>query len=130
VKRQNIRILVVDDMDDMRMLLRSFLMDEGFTNVKEACDGKKALSLINNTKFHIIICDWNMPIMTGIELLVEVRREERTEDLPFLMVTAEANPDRVREAILKKVNDFIIKPFKPQALTDKIIKVLTATGTL
>lgn len=130
MKRENIHILIVDDMDDMRMLLRTFLMDDGFTHITEASDGKKGLSLIKNSKFHLVICDWNMPEMTGIELLEEVRSEERSENLPFLMVTGEANPERVREAIVKKVNDFIIKPFQPEALSNKIIKVLTAAGTL
>ncbi|MBV1884265.1 MAG: response regulator [Pseudomonadales bacterium] len=130
MKRENIHILIIDDMDDMRMLLRSFLMDDGFTNVTEASDGKKGLSLIQNSVFHLVICDWNMPEMTGIELLEQVRSEERTEALPFLMVTGEANPERVKEAIVKKVNDFIIKPFQPEALTKKIVDVLTSSGRL
>ena len=71
-----------------------------------------------------------MPEMTGIELLEQVRSEERTEALPFLMVTGEANPERVKEAIVKKVNDFIIKPFQPEALTKKIVDVLTSSGRL
>ena len=130
MKRENVHVLIVDDMDDMRLLIRSFLMDEGFTHIEEASDGKKALALIKNSPFHLVVCDWNMPEMTGIELLENVRSIEKTADLPFLMVTAEADPTRVKEAIIKKVNDFIVKPFKAEALNEKVIKILTRAGVL
>ncbi len=119
----NMKILVVDDFQTMRRIVRSVLKDLGFTNIVEADDGLKALEILNDDKIDFIISDWNMPEMSGIELLKAVRSSETLKDLPFLMVTAEGKSDQVLEAARNKVNNYVVKPFTPATLQEKIKKI-------
>ncbi len=126
IKRESIRILIVDDMPDQIIILRTFLMDEGFRLLTDASDGKKALAHLRKNSFHLIICDWNMPVMTGLQLLQEVRRREETTHIPFLMVTGESDSGKVNAAIKCGVSGFVIKPFTHDILIKKVLKILSS----
>jgi len=116
-------ILVVDDFATMRRIVRNILKQLGYENIHEADDGASAIEVLKREKIHFIISDWNMPQMSGIELLKTVRATEEWKDLPFLMVTAEGQKENVIEAVKNKVNNYIIKPFSPETLMEKISKI-------
>lgn len=120
----NMRVLVVDDFSTMRRIIKNILRQIGFTNVVEADDGTTAWDVLNKDKIEFIISDWNMPQMTGIELLRKVRASEEFCDLPFLMVTAEAQQENIIEAVQAKVSNYIVKPFTADVMKQKIDKIL------
>ncbi|HET8706925.1 MAG TPA: response regulator [Pseudomonadales bacterium] len=125
MKRDHLKLLVVDDMTDQILILKTILMDEGFRRIADANDGKKALALIRKTSFDLIICDWNMPGMTGLQLLQEVRKHPSTSSIPFLMVTGESDMDKVQAAIKCGVSEYIVKPFTHEVLVKKALKLLS-----
>jgi two-component system chemotaxis response regulator CheY len=116
-------ILIVDDFTTMRRIVKNILKQLGYENILEADDGASALEVLKREKIQFIISDWNMPQMSGIELLKTVRATEEWEDLPFLMVTAEGQKENVIEAVKNKVNNYILKPFTPETLMEKINKI-------
>jgi two-component system chemotaxis response regulator CheY len=120
---KNMKILIVDDFSTMRRIIKNLLRDLGFTNTQEADDGLTALPMLKSGDFDFLVTDWNMPGMTGIELLKEVRADDRLASLPTLMVTAEAKKDQIVEAAQAGVNGYVVKPFTAQALKDKIEKI-------
>jgi len=117
------RILVVDDFGSMRKIIKGLLKQIGFQNIEEADDGSTALEKLKIGEFDLVICDWNMPKVPGIEVLKAVRNDPRLKDLPFLMVTAEAKKDNVMEAVKAGVNQYIVKPFTAETLKKKIEKI-------
>jgi two-component system chemotaxis response regulator CheY len=117
------KILIVDDFSTMRRIIKNLLRDLGFTNTQEADDGLTALPMLKGGDFDFLVTDWNMPGMTGIELLKEVRADDKLANLPTLMVTAEAKKDQIVEAAQAGVNGYVVKPFTAQALKDKIEKI-------
>lgn len=117
------KILIVDDFSTMRRIIKNLLRDLGFTNTQEADDGSSALPLLKGTDFDFLITDWNMPGMTGIELLKAVRADDKLKSLPVLMVTAEAKREQIIEAAQAGVNGYVVKPFTAQALKEKIEKI-------
>ncbi len=117
---KNMPVLVVDDMSTMRKMVRVCLKKLGFENVTEAEDGEIALEKLEDGEFKLIISDWNMPNMMGIDLLKIVRKNEKWKSIPFLMVTAEAQKDNIREATKEGVTNYIIKPLTPQVLQSKL----------
>ncbi len=117
------KILIVDDFSTMRRIIKNLLRDLGFTNTQEADDGATALPMLKNGDFDFLVTDWNMPGMTGIELLKQVRADQRLSSLPVLMVTAEAKRDQIIEAAQAGVNGYVVKPFTAQALKEKIDKI-------
>lgn len=119
----NMRILVVDDFSTMRRILRNILRQLGMNNVVEADDGATAWDVLNREKIDFIVSDWNMPNMTGIELLRKVRSSEDFADIPFLMVTAEAQQENIIEAVQAKVSNYIVKPFNADTMKQKIDKI-------
>jgi two-component system chemotaxis response regulator CheY len=119
----NIKILIVDDFSTMRKIIRNILTQLGFKNILEADDGTTALEILKKEKVDLIISDWNMPKMSGLELLKAVRSDENLKDVPFVMVTAEAQKESILEAIKYKVNQYIVKPFTPETLKEKLEKV-------
>ncbi len=120
----SMKILVVDDFSTMRRIIKNILKQIGFNNVDEAENGQTALAKIGDGgNYDFVISDWNMPEMTGIELLKQVRANEATKDLPFLMVTAEAKKENVVEAVKAGVNNYIVKPFTAEVLQEKISKI-------
>lgn len=119
----NMRVLVVDDFSTMRRIVKNILRQLGFNNVVEADDGTTAWEVLNKDKIDFIISDWNMPQMTGIELLRKVRASEQFGHLPFLMVTAEAQQENIIEAAQAKVSNYIVKPFTADTMKQKIDKI-------
>jgi len=117
------KILIVDDFSTMRRIIKNLLRDLGFTNTEEADDGHSALPMLQSAKFDFLITDWNMPGMTGIELLKAVRADEKIASLPVLMVTAEAKREQIIEAAQAGVNGYVVKPFTAAALKEKIEKI-------
>jgi two-component system chemotaxis response regulator CheY len=120
---KNMKILVVDDFSTMRRIVRNLLGDLGYTNITEADDGKSAWPLLQAGSFDFVVTDWNMPGMTGIELLRSIRGDARIAKTPVLMVTAEAQREQIIEAAQAGVNGYIIKPFNAAALKEKIDKI-------
>lgn len=119
----NMRVLVVDDFSTMRRIVKNTLRQIGFTTIEEAEDGQKAFDRLMSEKFDFVVSDWNMPNMTGIDLLRKVRAEPSLKHLPFLMVTAEAKQENVVEAIKAGVSNYIVKPFTVATLQEKIGKI-------
>ncbi len=120
----NIKILIVDDYDTMRMVIKNLLRQLNFTNTEEASDGAEASEKLNKDKFDLIISDWNMEPMTGIQLLREVRADDNLSDIPFIMITAEVKSENVIAAKEAGVSNYIIKPFDAKTLKTKLIGVL------
>ena len=120
---KNMRILIVDDFSTMRRIVKNLLNDLGYTNTTEADDGKTAWPLLQAGNFEFVVTDWNMPGMTGIELLKAIRGDARIAKTPVLMVTAEAQREQIIEAAQAGVNGYIIKPFTAQTLKEKIDKI-------
>ena len=121
----NMRVLIVDDFSTMRRIIKNILRQLGFNNIVEADDGTAAWEILSKDQIDFIISDWNMPQMTGIELLRKVRASEEFGDLPFLMVTAEAQQENIIEAVQAKVSNYIVKPFTPETLGQKIDKIFS-----
>lgn len=120
---KNMKILIVDDFSTMRRIIKNLLRDLGFTNTLEADDGTSALPMLQNGSFDFLITDWNMPGMSGIDLLSYVRADDRIKHLPVLMVTAEAKREQIIKAAQAGVNGYVIKPFTAQVLKGKIEKI-------
>ena len=116
-------ILVVDDFSTMRRIIKGLLQDLGFANITEADDGLSALSLLKAGNFDLLITDWNMPGMQGVELLRQVRADERMKKLPVLMLTAEAKRAQIVAAAQAGVSGYVIKPFTAATLKEKIDKI-------
>ena len=121
---KNMKILIVDDFATMRKVIKNLLRQTGYQNVTEAEDGVVALKELKSQKIDFIISDWNMPNMTGIELLRAVRTDSELSSLPFLMVTAEALQQNVVEAVKAGVSNYIVKPFTAEVLSEKIEKII------
>jgi len=117
------KILVVDDFSTMRRIIKNLLKDLGFTNTVEADDGKTALPILQAGGIDFLVTDWNMPGMTGIDLLKAVRLDPEMVDLPVLMVTAEAKREQIIMAAQAGVNGYVIKPFTAATLKEKIEKI-------
>lgn len=120
---KNMKILIVDDFSTMRRIIKNLLRDLGFSNTQEADDGQSALPLLKSNSFDFLITDWNMPGMTGIDLLKAVREDPDLNSLPVLMVTAEAKRDQIIAAAQSGVNGYVVKPFTAGALQEKIEKI-------
>jgi two-component system chemotaxis response regulator CheY len=119
----NMKVLVVDDFATMRRIVKNILTQLGYKNIIEADDGSTAVDILKNEKVDMIISDWNMPKMTGLELLKHVRGDATLADTPFIMVTAEAQQDNIILAVKAKVSQYIVKPFTAETLGEKIDKV-------
>ncbi len=126
--KADMKILVIDDMATMRKIIKNMLMKIGFKNITEADDGATALPMIENAQqigdpYEFIVSDWNMPQMTGLDLLKNLRSRDEYKKLPFLMITAEAEQGNVVIAVQAGVNNFIVKPFSAETLKEKITKI-------
>ncbi len=120
----NIPILIVDDYKTMLKIIRNLLKQLGFGNVEEAADGDAALRKIRNKNYGLVISDWNMEPMSGLQLLKEVRLDVKLKDVPFIMITAESKTENVIAAKEAGVNGYIVKPFTAAILKSKIDTVL------
>ncbi|UXY14601.1 chemotaxis response regulator CheY [Chitiniphilus purpureus] len=121
----NMRFLVVDDFSTMRRIVRNLLKELGFSNVEEAEDGQVALHKLKNTPYDFVVTDWNMPNMTGIELLRAIRGDAQLKHLPVLMVTAEAKKENIIEAATAGASGYIVKPFTAATLDEKLKKIFS-----
>ena len=124
----NMPILIVDDYKTMLRIIRNLLKQLGFDNVEEATDGSAALAKLRDKSYGLVISDWNMEPMTGLELLQKVRGDAGTAKLPFILVTAESKPDNVAAARKADVNDYLIKPFSAPVLKQKIDNALATAA--
>ena len=121
---KNMRILVVDDFQTMRRIVINLLRQLGFTNVTEADDGTTAWEKLEMDSVDLVVSDWNMPAMSGLDLLKKVRTSEKYKTVPFIMVTAEGKRENVITAVQAGVSNYIVKPFNAATLKEKLIKVL------
>ena len=121
---KNTNVLIVDDYKTMLRIIRNLLKQLEFDNVEEASDGQEALAKLRAGQFGLVISDWNMQPMTGLDLLKEVRSDARLKGLPFIMITAESKTENVVAAKQAGVSNYIVKPFNAETLGDKIEKVL------
>ena len=119
----NMKILVVDDFPTMRRIIKNLLKQLGFQHIMEAEDGMNALDLLKEGSFDFVVTDWNMPGMSGLELLKAVRADAKLAALPVLMVTAESKREQIIEAAQAGVNGYIVKPFTAITLKEKIEKI-------
>lgn len=119
-KLANKRILIVDDVASMRNLTKSILREFGFLNLDDAQDGDEALKKLKSFDYDLVICDWNMPKMTGIELFIKMQKDEKLKNIFFLLVTSSSESAKVKEAIQFGITDYIIKPYKADTLLKKI----------
>jgi two-component system chemotaxis response regulator CheY len=121
---KNMAVLIVDDYKTMLRIIRNLLRQIGFNNVDEASDGATALQKLRRDTFGLVISDWNMEPMTGLQLLKEVRADEKLRGTPFIMVTAESKTENVIAAKKAGVNNYIVKPFNAATLKSKMTAVL------
>ena len=119
----NLKFLVADDFSTMRRIVRNLLKELGFQNVDEAEDGVVALSKLRGSQFDFVVVDWNMPNLTGIDLLKEIRADDNLKHLPVLMVTAEAKKENIVSAAQAGANGYIVKPFTAVTLEEKLNKI-------
>ena len=118
----------VDDFSTMRRIVRGLLKELGFVNVEEAEDGAVALNMLKAETFDFVVSDWNMPNMTGLELLKAIRADARLAHLPVLMVTAEAKKENIIEAAKAGASGYVVKPFTAATLDEKLNKIFKTTG--
>lgn len=122
--KPNLKILVVDDFPTMRKIVKTLMKQNGFTNFTEAEDGAQAYSMLEKEgDYEMVVSDWNMPNMTGLELLKAVRGNAKLKHLPFLMVTAEAEKENIIEAVKAGVSNYVVKPFTAITLKEKLQKI-------
>lgn len=119
----SIKVLVVDDFATMRRIVKGVLKQLGFDTIVEAEDGTSALDTLKKEKVGLIVSDWNMPKMTGLDLLKAVRGDDDLKEIPFIMVTAEGQKENVVEAVKAGVSNYIVKPFTPETFSEKLEKV-------
>jgi len=125
---KNLKFLVVDDFSTMRRIVRNLLKELGYTNVDEAEDGVAALQKLKGSNFQFVVTDWNMPNMTGIELLKAIRADATLKHLPVLMITAEAKKENIIEAAKSGASGYIVKPFTAGTLDEKLGKIFEKFG--
>ncbi|MBV9913505.1 MAG: chemotaxis response regulator CheY [Sinobacteraceae bacterium] len=121
---KDLKFLVVDDFSTMRRIIKNLLHDLGYPNVTEADDGKTALPMLQGGNFDFLISDWNMPGMSGLDLIKAVRSDSKLAKMPVLMLTAEAKREQIIEAAQAGVNGYVIKPFTADTLKEKLDKIL------
>ncbi|MBW1751546.1 MAG: chemotaxis response regulator CheY [Deltaproteobacteria bacterium] len=119
----NMKVLIVDDFATMRRILRNILKQIGFTDINEADDGSTALKELKKEKYDLILSDWNMPEMPGIDLLNAIRADDELKGIPFVMITAEAQKDNIIGAVKAGVNSYVVKPFTAETIGEKLKKV-------
>ena len=122
----NMKVLIVDDFATMRRILKNIMKQIGFSDITEADNGKNALKVLKSQKIDLILCDWNMPEMPGIEVLNTVRADDELKNTPFIMVTAEAQKENILEAVKAGVSSYVVKPFTAETVEQKLEKVFSS----
>lgn len=120
---KNINILVVDDFPTMRRIVRTLLKELGFSNVEEAEDGREGLAKLRDGQFELVVSDWNMPNLDGLEMLKQIRADDALKHLPVLMVTAEAKKENIIAAAKAGASGYVVKPFTAATLEEKLSKI-------
>ncbi len=120
----SIKILLVDDFATMRKIIKNQLGKIGYQEVREAENGEVAWEMIKSDNFNLIIADWNMPKMSGLDLLKAMRKDEKYKNTPFMMVTSEANKDNIISAVEAGADEYIVKPFNENTLQEKVTEIL------
>lgn len=118
-----LKVLVVDDMSTMRRIIKNVLKQIGYTDMEEAENGEEGLKKLKNGGFGLVVSDWNMPVMMGIDMLRAIRADPELKHLPVLMVTAEAQKENIIEAVQAGVSNYVVKPFTADALLEKLQKI-------
>jgi len=121
----NMKILVVDDMSTMRRIIKNTLKQIGYQNMDEAEDGQQALNKLRQDSYGFVVSDWNMPNMSGLDLLKAIRQDPALAALPVMLVTAESKKENILEAIQSGVSNYIVKPFTAETMKEKIDKIFT-----
>ncbi|MEY3808311.1 MAG: hypothetical protein RI893_1287 [Pseudomonadota bacterium] len=119
------KILIVDDSASMRTLTKAILREAGFTHVFDAPGGAEAMLMMRKIKINIVVCDWNMPGMSGLDLFKAVKADVKLETPPWIMLTSSSEGDKVKEAIMAGITSYIVKPFKPDNLVKQVITKLS-----
>ena len=119
----SLKVLVVDDMMSIRNIVKRALLEIGYKDIHDALNGEDALEKLKSGGFGLVLLDWNMPVMNGIELLRIIRADSALRTLPVLMITAEAKMENIMEAVQAGVSDYVVKPFSAQALQEKLEKI-------
>jgi two-component system chemotaxis response regulator CheY len=119
----SMKILIVDDMVTMRRIVKNVLKQLGFSNIDEAENGQDGLQKLKSSKYDFVVSDWNMPVMTGIDMLRAIRADEQLKAIPVLMVTAEAQQKNLVEAVQAGVSNYIVKPFTAETMQEKLAKI-------
>jgi two-component system chemotaxis response regulator CheY len=122
----NMKVLIVDDFATMRRVLKNIMKQIGFSSITEAENGKEALKILKEQSIDLLLCDWNMPEMPGIDVLKAVRQDEELKNTPFVMVTAEAQKENILEAVKEGVSSYIVKPFTPETVEEKLSKIFNS----
>lgn len=125
---KNMKFLVVDDFSTMRRIVLNLLKELGYSNMEEAEDGVVALQKLKSEKYDFVVTDWNMPNMTGLELLKHIRSDDNLKNLPVLLVTAEAKNENIVEAAKAGAHGYIVKPFTAATLEEKLTKIIEKLG--
>jgi len=120
---KNKKILIVDDVPSMVSIMKAFLKDVGFIRLATANGGTEALKKMDRTKFDLVICDWNMPGLSGLEILKTIKADESFQSTAFMMVTASSEMEKVKEAVENGIDGYIVKPFQANVLYEKIISI-------
>lgn len=121
---KSLRFLIVDDHKGSRFLVKAVLTQGGYTNVMSCENGVEALSVLKEGEIDIVVCDWNMPTMTGIDLLKHMRKDDSTNSIPFIMLTAQQEQSEVVMAIRHGATDYIVKPFTHATLISKVERII------
>ncbi len=119
----NMKILIADDFPEVTRMMRYMLRNIGFKNIREADGGKAVLKALKKEKYDLIFCDWSMPDMSGMEVLKKIRSDDELKDIPFIMVTAEAEKEKILAAIKAGVSNYILKPFTAKTIGETLKKV-------
>ncbi len=119
----SMKILIVDDFATMRRIVKNILKQIGFSNIIEADDGSTALEILKSDKIDLVLCDWNMPKVSGLDMLKQMKADSELKDTPFLMITAEAQKQNIVEAVQAGVSNYIVKPFTADTISEKLKKV-------
>ena len=122
----NMKVLIVDDFATMRRILKNIMKQIGFSDITEADNGKNALKILKSQEIDLILCDWNMPEMAGIEVLNTVRGDDELKNTPCIMVTAEAQKENILEAVKAGVSSYVVKPFTAETVEQKLQKVFSS----
>jgi two-component system chemotaxis response regulator CheY len=124
INKPKVKILVVDDFPTMRKIVINLLKEIGYVNFDQAEDGEKALTSLRSRDFDFVVSDWNMPNMTGLDLLKNVRKDPHLKEMPFLLITAEAKRSQILEAAEAGTDGYIVKPFTAATLLEKMEKIV------